>query len=140
MANMKIPGLLLSLSWRWLLALALLLGAGAFLQQQLVFLNFASDTRLHPGIFWCCMAGLNALTSMVYRPGLMAVLWGSRLLTPELWRRINLRTTWFFLAMAVLAFLVGQAATASVWGYFKLYVQPLILLIWPALVIALKTE
>ena len=85
------------------------------------------------------MAGLNALTSTIYRPGLMAILWGSRLLTPERWSRINRGTTWFFLALAILAFLVGQVATEPVWGYFKLYVQPLILLIWPALAIALKT-
>ena len=135
MADRKFPGLVLSLSWRWLLVLTLLLGAGAFLQQQLNLLNLVSDTRLHPGIFWCAMAGLNALASMIYRPGLMAILWGSRVLTPELWSRINWGTTWFFLALAVLALLVGQVATESVWGFFKLYMQPLILLMWPALAI-----
>jgi intracellular septation protein A len=136
---MKTAGLLLSLSWRWLFALALLLGAGTLLQHQLLFLDFVSDTRLHPSIFWCCMAGLNALISMIYRPGLMAILWGHRLLTPELWNRINLGTTWFFLAMAVLAFLVGQVASESVWGYFKLHLQPLILLTRPIWAITLET-
>jgi intracellular septation protein A len=85
------------------------------------------------------MAGLNALISMIHRPGLMAILWGSRLLTPGLWTRINLGTTWFFLATAALAFVVGQVATESLWGYYKLYGQPLILLTWPALAIALAT-
>lgn len=136
---MKTPSLFLSLSWRWLIALTLLLGAGVFLQQQLRFLNYVSDTRLHPSIFWCCMAGLNALISVIHRPGLMGILWGRRFLTPDQWNRISLGTTWFFLALAVLAFLVGQVATETVWGFFKLYVQPLILLTRPAFAIALET-
>ena len=116
------------------------LGIGAALQQHLQFLALVPDTRLHPSIFWCALAAINGLVSVASRAGLMAVLWGGRVLTPERWRSINLGTSCYLLALAALALPIGLTANAEVWAFFKLYVQPLLLMIWPAWAVTLANR
>ena len=119
--------------WRTVLAIVLLILLYAFAQQQFDFLSIAGNTRYYPSFFWLLVSLSFFVSFAINRNGLVYLLFGKRLgLTKAFWCRLNIANGVFFAFLAVLAYLVYAIFNTQTWQGFKLFVQPGLLLVMPA--------
>ena len=129
---MSDKALVFAVYWRTFLVLVLLILSGAFIQQYIHAANWVSNTHYFPTLFWFLITSIYALFLWVRPKGFVHFLWGAKLnLSPLFWRRFNTAMIAMFLTLLVLPLIVYLISSKEVWGYYKLYFQPLVLLIVP---------
>ena len=120
------------LYWRYLLSISLSLIFVAFLSEQLNLLSLVNDSGLLPTIFWSIIAVLYISISLLQTKGLPYVFLGNRLhLANRAWYLFSLHTISFFLALAIIGYVVNQIANKEVWAFYKLFGQPVCLIFIP---------
>jgi len=120
------------LYWRYLFSITLSLVLVAFLSEQLNLLSFVDDFGLRPTIFWTIIALLYIFISLLQNKGFPYLFLGSRLnLADNIWYRFNIMTISFFVLLAFIGFGVNQIANEEIWAFYKIYGQPLCLVVIP---------
>ncbi|QBY04222.1 hypothetical protein E2K93_07400 [Thalassotalea sp. HSM 43] len=123
-----------SIYWRSLLGVVLVIGLTSFLYRHLSVLELIVNPNYHPAIFWCLTSLIFSVASLFERNGLAYVFWGKKLqYTKHYWRSLNLITIVFFLAFAVLSIVIHYSFNEVFWSYYKLFAQPVLLLLCPLL-------
>lgn len=111
----------------------------AYGPQQYVTLNYVSDTRIYPTLFWCFVALILAAVTLFQRKGMAYLIFGKRLKYPEqFWRKLNGFAIAFFCVMALLATLANGVLSEREWAHYKLFAQPLLLLGWPMIAVKIS--
>jgi intracellular septation protein A len=129
---MSNTALIFAVYWRTLLVLVLLILAGAFIQQFIHAANWVRNTNVFRTLFWFLITSIYVLFLWLMPKGLIHFLWGAKLnLCPLFWRTFNMAIIAMFLSLLVLPLIVYSVSSKDVWGYYKLYFQPLVLLIVP---------
>jgi hypothetical protein len=65
--------------------------------------------------------------------GLVYLVWGWKLaLKPSLWQQWNRAFICFFIGLAVVSSLVYVTISTPHWSFYKLYLQPTAMVLWPA--------
>jgi len=120
------------LYWRYLLSISLSLVLFSFLSEQLNLLSLVDDSGLLPTIFWSIIAIFYISISLLQAKGLPSVFLGNRLhLANKAWYLFSFLTIFFFLALAIIGYLVNQIANKEVWAFYKLFGQPVCLIFIP---------
>jgi intracellular septation protein A len=120
------------LYWRYLFSITLSLVFVAFLSEQLSLLSFVDDFGLLPTIFWSSIALFYISISLIENKGFPYLLFGSRLnLADKSWYRFNVMTISLFVLLAIIGFGVNQIANEEIWAFYKIFGQPLCLVVIP---------
>jgi hypothetical protein len=120
------------LYWRYLISIAFALLLLAFLFERIDVLNEPANTTLLPTFAWASITLLFALICLVQNKGFAYLFFGRRLeLSTCVWRWFNASIIVMFIGLSLLAWLVNALVDADVWGLYKLYVQPSIMLLFP---------
>ncbi|MFT6778246.1 MAG: intracellular septation protein A [Paraglaciecola sp.] len=128
--------MLFAVYWRTILATVLLIVTFSFVQQQINILAIAGNINYFPTLFWCFIAFVFFVFTIFLSNGLVFFLWGSALnLNNSFWRKFNISTVIFFIALSLLALVVHSSFDNDIWAYYKLFGQPSMLLIIPLLYI-----
>ena len=118
--------------WRYILSISLLLVLVAFLSEQVNLINVGNNSGLRPTIFWSIIAGLFISVTLFKIKGLAYVFLGNRLqLTDKTWSWFNCLTISLFVVLAIIGYVVSQIASKEVWALYKLFGQPLCLVLLP---------
>ena len=120
------------LYWRYLLSISLSLVLVSFLSEKLSLLSLVEDSGLLPTIFWSFIAVLYISIGVLQTKGLPYIFLGNRLrLTNKAWCWFNFMTISFFVALAIIGYVVNQTANKEVWALYKLFGQPVCLVFIP---------
>lgn len=138
----------MALLWRYYLALISVFAFIAFIESQTALLSKLAISYFQPSIFWLQSALVVLLMNVFVKRGSLGCYFGSRLiLTVKEWKWLNTSFIALFLFLALLAALFGLVAlvqannlTQQVWATYKLFAQPLLLLLWPPLAIAILNK
>ncbi len=118
--------------WRYLLAISLTLILVAFLSERMDLLDIVNDSGLIPTFFWFIIAVFFITITVVQKKGLPYVFFGGRLHLPDkAWLRFNVMIISLFIVLAIIGYIVNQLASKEVWSLYKLFGQPLCLLLLP---------
>ena len=118
--------------WRYLIAVAIVFFTVVVVAVQLPFLSLIENSRFHPMAFWLMVMSFALLFTLVAPPGVIRLLFGYRLnLSPQIWRQLNFSFVGLFLLLALMGLLAQGILNTSLWGYYKLYLQPMALVTWP---------
>lgn len=118
--------------WRYLLSTSLSLLLVAFMSEQLNLLNLINNSSLMPTVFWCILAVFFILITLFQKKGLPYAFLGSRLHLPnKAWCWFNLMNISLFLALAITVYIVNQLVNKEVWAHYKLFGQPICLVLIP---------
>ncbi|WP_409574590.1 septation protein IspZ [Thalassomonas sp. M1454] len=127
--------------WRYLLSIFFSSLLVAFISEQLNLLNLINNFSLMPTVFWCILAVFFILITLFQNKGLPYVFLGSRLhLSNKVWCRFNLMNISLFFALAIIAYIVNQVVNEEVWALYKLFGQPIFLVLIPLLSLWLITR
>ncbi|MAG76237.1 MAG: hypothetical protein CL811_05695 [Colwelliaceae bacterium] len=135
----------MALHWRYYIALISVFAFVAFIESQTTLLSKLATSYFQPSIFWSQAALVALLVKVFVQRGALGALFGSRLmLTLKEWHWLNTSFITLFISLALLAALFGFTAqvqtnnlTQQIWANYKLFVQPLLLLLWPPVAIAI---
>jgi intracellular septation protein A len=120
--------------WRYLLALIIVFSVVVVVVQQLPLLSLIENNRYHPSAFWLVVAAVSTLFTATTPNGFIKFFFGGRLnLSAQFWRHLNLSFITLFLLLALLALAVQALFVTNIWGYYKLYFQPVLLVFYPLL-------
>ncbi|WP_371379348.1 septation protein IspZ [Thalassotalea aquiviva] len=120
--------------WRSIFAIVLVILILSYCHQQFGILNLASNSSYYPSLFWCLSALLFCLITVIQRKGLIYLFWGKRLaFNNSIWRILNIGTILFFIGLAILSLVIYASLSNELWSKYKLYVQPVAIIIWPLL-------
>jgi len=120
--------------WRSVSAIVLVIIFLSYCQQQFGILNLTNNSSYLPSLFWCLATLLFCVITVFQRKGLIYLLWGKRLaFCSSIWRNINFSTILFFIGLAILSLVVHATLSIELWSSYKLYAQPLAIIIWPLL-------
>jgi intracellular septation protein A len=120
------------LYWRYLFSITLSLFLVAFLIEQLSLLRFVDDTGLLPTIFWSSITLFYISVSLIQNKGFPYLLFGNRLhLAGKVWHRFNVMTISFFVVLAIIGYGVNQIVNEEIWAFYKIFGQPLCLVVIP---------
>ncbi|MGB0835287.1 MAG: septation protein IspZ [Psychrobium sp.] len=101
-------------------------------EQQFSLLALIANNNYHPTAFWLAASCVAWLTMIVLPKGLVHVIWGRRLKLPNsVWRSVNLSFVALFLCLALIGLLAQAFTPELIWGVYRLYCQPLALILWP---------
>lgn len=115
--------------WRYLLSILLSLFFVAFMSEQL---NLINDSSLMPTVFWCILSAFFILITLFQNKGLPYVFLGSRLrLSNKAWSWFNLMNISLFLVLAIIGYIINQIVDKEVWALYKLFGQPICLVLIP---------
>lgn len=118
--------------WRYLLSISISLLLIAFLSEQLNLLNLVSNSGLIPTVFWGILAVFFIAISLLQNKGLPYAFLGSRLALPnKAWCWFNFMNISLFVALAIIGYIVNQVANTEVWALYKLFGQPICLVLIP---------
>jgi intracellular septation protein A len=118
--------------WRFLLAVFIVFSITVIVVQQFSLLTLIENSRYHPTAFWLIAAAIAATFSIATSKGLTHSFFGNRLnFSPEFWQFINASFVALFLFLALLGAAFQAFASASIWTIYKLYFQPVSLIIYP---------
>lgn len=118
--------------WRSLLAILLVVTCAAYLIEFFELLSLVNNTNYYPTLFWSINALIFYLLTLCHQRGLAYLFWGKKLNRDQaFWRRLNLSTTLFFIALALLAPIIYQLVHNDLWSAYKLFIQPSAIIIWP---------
>lgn len=126
-----------ALYWRTWLSMAILVMLITLLHQVSGVLDWVSNTNYQPSMFWSLVAVLLLIISLLQKNGLVYLVWGwndrlkSLALEPSLWQQWNRAFICFFIGLAVLSWLVYVTVSTPHWSFYKLYLQPTALVLWP---------
>ncbi|WP_371185514.1 hypothetical protein [Thalassotalea maritima] len=121
-----------SITWRYLLAVIFVFILTAFASQQLALLLLVEQERYQPSAFWLLAALFAMLFSVVTPKGLAHVIFAKRLgFASQLWRGINQSFIALFLCLTIVGLFAQLILATELWGYYKLYFQPALLVLWP---------
>lgn len=102
-------------------------------------LDWVSNTNYQPSMFWSLVAVLLLIISLLQKNGLVYLVWGwtdklkSLGLEASLWQQWNRAFICFFIGLALLSWLVYVTVSTLHWSFYKLYLQPTALVLWPVL-------
>ena len=102
-------------------------------------LDWVSNTNYQPSMFWSLVAVLLLIISLLQKNGLVYLVWGwtdklrSLGLEASLWQQWNRAFIYFFIGLAMLSWLVYVTVSTPYWSFYKLYLQPTALVLWPVL-------
>lgn len=120
--------------WRSISAIVLVIIFLSYCHQQFGILNLAGNSGYYPSLFWCLTALLFCAITLIQGKGLIYLLWGKRLpFDSSFWRNLNTSTIAFFIGLAILSLVVYSTRSIELWAKYKLYLQPLAIIIWPLL-------
>lgn len=126
-----------SLFWRYIIAVILVFLTVMLAEQQFSLLALIANNNYHPTAFWLAASCVAWLTMIVLPKGLVHVIWGKVLKLPNgVWHSVNLSFVALFLCLALIGLLAQAITSELIWGVYKLYCQPLILILWPLVVSA----
>ena len=127
-----------SLFWRYIIAVILVFLTVLLAEKQFSLLALIANNNYHPRALWLATTFVAWLTMIVLPKGLVQVIWGRRLkLSNGVWRSVNLSFVALFLCLALIGLLAQAITSELIWGVYKLYCQPLTLILWP-LVMSVK--
>ncbi|NMP17926.1 hypothetical protein HII16_16450 [Thalassotalea sp. Y01] len=123
-----------SIYWRSLIGIVLAIGLSSFLHQHLGILELIANPNYHPAIFWCSTSLIFSVVSLFQSNGLVYIFWGKKLrYTKNYWCSLNLIIISFFLVLAFLSIVIHYSFNEVFWSHYKLFAQPVILLLCPLL-------
>lgn len=126
-----------SLFWRYIIAVMLVFLTVMLAEQQFSLLALIANNNYHPTAFWLMATFVAWLTIILLPKGLVHVIWGRRLKLPNsVWHSVNLSFVALFLCLALIGLLAQAITPELIWGVYKLYGQPLTLILWPLVVSA----
>lgn len=120
---------------RYVLLMLLLLPTMAVFNAELSWLSMlVNSASLWPAAFFGSFALIFFLVSLMQNKGLAYLVWGNKLkLSTAVWRRFNLMLVALFIALAGCGWLFSMLLNPQLWSLYKLYGQPVLLLLWPLL-------
>lgn len=118
--------------WRSVSAIVLVIVLLSYCYQQFGVLSLASNSNYYPSLFWCLTALFFCAVTVFHRNGLIYLFWGKKLAyNRSIWRYLNIGTILFFIGLAILSLVVYATTSIEIWAKYKLYAQPVIIIIWP---------
>lgn len=127
---------MLAIYWRTVLSIFLLIILSSFIQSGFNSLGVLNNTNFYPTLFWGFIACFFFTAQLMNQKGLVYFFWGKRLgLDKVFWRNLSVVNIIFFISLALLAAIVYCFSSNEVWGYYKLFGQPLMLLVVPLIYI-----
>ena len=118
--------------WRFLVVTILLMVCLALVHGSVGLFDRIAKVNYQPTVFWLSMAGIFWLASTIKHNGLLSIFWGRILCLPALlWQKLSVSISLFFVVLAIIALLVYLSSNSDVWAFYKLWVQPLLLLCAP---------
>jgi intracellular septation protein A len=122
-----------ALYWRYLFLIMLLLPGMALFNDSYGLVGMlVNTTTLWPTAFWGMFGLLFILVSLMQSKGLAYLVWGRRLkLNAAAWSSFNLMLIAHFIALALFGWILSIVVSPQLWSLYKLYGQPVILLLWP---------
>ena len=123
-----------ALYWRTWLSMAILVMSITMLQQVSGVLELVTNINFQPTMFWSLIAVLLLIISLLQKNGLVYLVWGWKLaLAPSRWQQWNHAFFCFFIGLALLSWLVYVTVSTPHWSFYKLYLQPTALVLWPVI-------
>lgn len=118
--------------WRYILSISLSLLLVSFLSEQLNLINLVNHSNLQPTVFLSIIAVLFIAVTYFQRKGISYLFFGNRLrLSDKAWYWFNFITVSLFVVLAVFGFVVSQIVTKEALAIYKLFGQPLCLVLFP---------
>ena len=118
--------------WRFMLAVFTVFLLTVLAVQAMPILQQVPDSDFHPSVFWLVACVFSLITTQLTSRGLVHAFIGKHLPLPaNLWTRINISFSALFCFLAVLGLLVPFIVIQDIWALYKLYAQPLILILGP---------
>ncbi|WP_100642627.1 hypothetical protein [Alteromonas facilis] len=118
--------------WRFLLAVLTVFLLTVLTVQFLPILQFIANSHYHPSAFWLVATFIAMAISQLTSKGLVHAYFGKRLqLCPTFWSRINVCLFGLLGFLAACALVVQAVATPAGWANYKLYFQPVVLILGP---------
>lgn len=121
-----------SVYWRTILAISLLILCCGLIQPYVNILLQINNSNYYPTVFCLLMALVFFISTFIQPNGLVFVFWGKRVgLHTAFWRHLNNANALLFVALSILAIIVYASVDKHIWGYYKLFAQPIMFIFIP---------
>ena len=118
--------------WRYLLSISMSLLLVTVLSEQLKLLSLVNNSGLLPSVFWGIIAVFFTTITLFQNKGLPYIFLGKRLgLSNKVWCWFNIMNISLFVALVIIGYIVNQLANKEVWALYKLFGQPICLVLIP---------
>ena len=118
--------------WRFFLAVIVVFLLTVSAVNFLPILQSVPNPRYHPSVFWLVASSIAMASSQLTSQGLIFAFFGKRMQrSPVFWGRLSFYFFGLFASLAALALFAQAVLSPTIWAAYKLYFQPVVLILGP---------